>query len=1096
MKKLVVSIAMILGMFMVHGQDLPEIVPPSPEATSLAKFTDIPVSHHTGLPNISIPIYTIQENGISVPIGISYHARGVQVSELASRVGMGWSLNAGGAITRQARDGADDVVVGKVNTKTYIDSDYFTNFFDNTSEGANKRATLFNQMYDPAVGVVGEMKRVPFDFVPDQFMFNFLGYSGKFIFDQKSKEIIIQKYSDLKIEPIWTEPGENNRMIKAFKVTTPTGVVAFFGMNEAKTRKARDFNKNSASGYFNHNVEMQVNTSVDNSLGYSSWHLMEVISVTGEKISFYYEKEEPRYIRRSYDQLQNRLPSSYFSEANPEQYQIKEIQFSSGKVEFVKGAKREDINNAYTLEQIKVTNSNNQFIKGYKFIHEYSTSTDQNKGNHIARYLTMDQTGTKRLFLENIQKVDEDLVVENQYTFIYNDKNALPNRFSNSQDAWGYYNGANNGSFLSFFSYGTTNIDRSVNPVNAQKGLLTKVIYPTGGDAEYEYEKNIAVLPSYFKNTILYNNTNELKLKVRGLVKSLSAWKDTYYESESFEISSRKEGPVTSTITIAPGTNCDPLQPTVNCDYRVQLIGQNNSYVLNIGKHDNGAIQPGMYKIKVTPRNPSRENISVNSQDETFFETSFGVALQWWEPENFDEDLPEHIDVAGSRIKRITLNKGKVDEIIKEYEYKGRDNSSSGRVFSPPAYFHIRRGVNGLPITEDKHGAKPGSPLTYFQGNFIGYSNVKEYYIKSGVRTNVIEYDFTNFENGGEFYTKPYTLPTDNEWLRGGLIKTTYYEKVGNNYHPIKKVENQYRYDNIVSVIPRSVLDLNVGGYQKNNVTFKAKLAMFSPDFTFKPYYITSGTMDLHSTTETNYHDSGNVTTSTTHFYNYNNNYQIAGSEVVNSKGETLETENTYPEIGSRLYNENRIASPIETIISKKVGSNIDVLSAQKTIYADFLGNYLPSKVQTSKGESSLEDRIVYHNYDNQGNPVEVSKKDGTKIYYVWGYEKSQPIAKIENFTSLSSSQQSAINKAVTASNADIDAASEDSLRAKLTLLRNAFSSAQVTTFTYDPLIGVTSITDPRGEVIYYEYDNFNRLHFIKDASGNLIKEHRYNYKN
>ena len=60
----------------------------------------------------------------------------------------------------------------------------------------------------------------------------------------------------------------------------------------------------------------------------------------------------------------------------------------------------------------------------------------------------------------------------------------------------------------------------------------------------------------------------------------------------------------------------------------------------------------------------------------------------------------------------------------------------------------------------------------------------------------------------------------------------------------------------------------------------------------------------------------------------------------------------------------------------------------------------------------------------------------------------------------------------------------------------SALNNAQVTTFTYDPLIGVTSVTDPRGETIYYSYDNFNRLEFVKDAQGNILSKNEYNYKN
>jgi len=62
----------------------------------------------------------------------------------------------------------------------------------------------------------------------------------------------------------------------------------------------------------------------------------------------------------------------------------------------------------------------------------------------------------------------------------------------------------------------------------------------------------------------------------------------------------------------------------------------------------------------------------------------------------------------------------------------------------------------------------------------------------------------------------------------------------------------------------------------------------------------------------------------------------------------------------------------------------------------------------------------------------------------------------------------------------------------------------QISTYTYDPLIGVTSITSPSGIKEVYGYDSANRLIEIKqqekDTSGNLIlktiKEFNYNYKN
>jgi hypothetical protein len=57
-------------------------------------------------------------------------------------------------------------------------------------------------------------------------------------------------------------------------------------------------------------------------------------------------------------------------------------------------------------------------------------------------------------------------------------------------------------------------------------------------------------------------------------------------------------------------------------------------------------------------------------------------------------------------------------------------------------------------------------------------------------------------------------------------------------------------------------------------------------------------------------------------------------------------------------------------------------------------------------------------------------------------------------------------------------------------------SDAQMTTYTYDYQVGVTSSTDAKSETNYYEYDAFQRLENIKDKDGNILKNYYYNYAN
>uniref|UniRef100_UPI001F4A78C1 hypothetical protein n=1 Tax=Chryseobacterium arthrosphaerae TaxID=651561 RepID=UPI001F4A78C1 len=54
----------------------------------------------------------------------------------------------------------------------------------------------------------------------------------------------------------------------------------------------------------------------------------------------------------------------------------------------------------------------------------------------------------------------------------------------------------------------------------------------------------------------------------------------------------------------------------------------------------------------------------------------------------------------------------------------------------------------------------------------------------------------------------------------------------------------------------------------------------------------------------------------------------------------------------------------------------------------------------------------------------------------------------------------------------------------------------QITTYTYDPLIGATTITPPNGIRETYKYDALNRLEKVVNMEGMILKEHKYNYKN
>lgn len=73
--------------------ELQKVAPLPPEAATIVKYGEIPVGFFTGVANIGIPIFSIQSRDISLPINLSYHSGGNKVEDIASWVGLGWSIS-------------------------------------------------------------------------------------------------------------------------------------------------------------------------------------------------------------------------------------------------------------------------------------------------------------------------------------------------------------------------------------------------------------------------------------------------------------------------------------------------------------------------------------------------------------------------------------------------------------------------------------------------------------------------------------------------------------------------------------------------------------------------------------------------------------------------------------------------------------------------------------------------------------------------------------------------------------------------------------------------------------------------------------------
>lgn len=94
-----------------YMSSLDNIVMSAPDAARMTRYADTPVSYALGLPEISIPIHTVQSRSLCLPITLTYDASGVKPSEISGVVGLGWSLQAGGVITREIVGWDDDDII-------------------------------------------------------------------------------------------------------------------------------------------------------------------------------------------------------------------------------------------------------------------------------------------------------------------------------------------------------------------------------------------------------------------------------------------------------------------------------------------------------------------------------------------------------------------------------------------------------------------------------------------------------------------------------------------------------------------------------------------------------------------------------------------------------------------------------------------------------------------------------------------------------------------------------------------------------------------------------------------------------------------------
>lgn len=193
--------------------------------------------------------------------------------------------------------------------------------------------------------------------------------------------------------------------------------------------------------------------------------------------------------------------------------------------------------------------------------------------------------------------------------------------------------------------------------------------------------------------------------------------------------------------------------------------------------------------------------------------------------------------------------------------------------------------------------------------------------------------------------------------------------------------------------------------------------------------------------------------------------------------------------------------SALENIYEKVGASNKYILISQKK-------STLSSIFNDSNFENAEVFEIInYQLYDDKQNLIQYKSESNLPVTTLYGYNQTLPIAKIEGATYME--VMSALNlgadptdylssQIYLKSNADTNDTTEGELISELDAFRKltALTNTKITTYTYDPLVGITSITSPSGIREVYLYDSANRLKEIRENSstGKVIKEFKYNY--
>lgn len=685
----------------------------------------------------------------------------------------------------------------------------------------------------------------------------------------------------------------------------------------------------------------------------------------------------------------------------------------------------------------------------------------------------------------------------NQYNHIADvDKWGNNNEF----DKWCMY--ANDWRINIFYEivYDRTEESKALSPRHVAKGVLQKIIYPTGGAVLYDYEANTYSYanihrfeqrpipnsdplewehdPDFFTSFTTANLHNFSKSSFAGgsftpggatsfSFTVLNSPKKLYFK---FDIDQFEQQ-----MDLVDSSEDDPTMMSFYPQFSlrqsstiIETFGFGKSVITNAGTPD-----PPIWKYKREYYNNNQNCCS--GQSITLNPGTYQIHLNSSYPHNGYATVEEIAPVTsqkkwhygnGIRIKRIGYfedpnvpqnyyslsNPGvtytPVKEINYDYSLFDEPNRSSG--------YLLVDGIVNYEVFAKKAVYKDGISPIWYQNVRVaqtGEAGRTDYYFLSP-KDFTSENTYTSQPSSSTKYGKAKEIRIYNE---SGVLQ--------------KKIENLYNYEEeYLSDPPEGVIN------------------KFSYGWTA-----------LMQAKETSYFASSNPAEITSNYTYVLDRLVATKTETSSVSNENLTTKYYYHLLNTPT-NLNRIALEKTEVFLNTTLLNTTFINYSNqwpvVNYGGFLGipniSYQAQSTSVSKHDNPLVQKMKVNLIDSNSNPVEIEQENGIKVSYIWGYNSTQVVAKIENMA-FNSIPPNLITPIIDASNTNNSA----NLITALNALRNhsSMANAMVSTFTYKPLVGIKTMTDPKGYTTTYHYDNFNRLEKVTDMQGNILSENQYHYR-